>query len=210
MHILLVADKTGCRNTLEQLLDFWCTLDEWALPKIELAVLDELDECDQQSPRVRPVHNKPFQQNPRDLLFDDVAFIQEQEEQRTAEAMSVRIGVPEVIGQSAQEKIPPFRVQISGKVRQDCQRGVRGHHVDTLLVCLPNLDTQVKRKRIHQGNIILAISRVPLLQQLALDVRQERLLTGAQIIVHIGFQVSPHQCRGIIRKDARSNLDLGQ
>ena len=37
------------------------------LPELEAGVLDELDEGDEEAPRVRPVHDQPLQEHPSDL-----------------------------------------------------------------------------------------------------------------------------------------------
>ena len=37
------------------------------LPELEGGVLDELDEGDEEAPRVRPVHDQTLQEHPRDL-----------------------------------------------------------------------------------------------------------------------------------------------
>lgn len=39
-------------------------VDELVRPKLVLMILDKLDEGDEKTPRVRPVHNQPLQQNP--------------------------------------------------------------------------------------------------------------------------------------------------
>jgi len=56
-------------DRLEELLDLWCAGDELVLPELEAGVLDELDEGDEEAPRVRPVHYQPLQEHPSDLLL---------------------------------------------------------------------------------------------------------------------------------------------
>ena len=41
------------------------------LPELEGGVLDELDEGDEEAPRVRPVHDQTLQEHPRDLQKED-------------------------------------------------------------------------------------------------------------------------------------------
>ena len=39
-------------------------MHELVAPKFEVGVLDELDECDKETPRVRTIDDQPLQQNP--------------------------------------------------------------------------------------------------------------------------------------------------
>ncbi len=41
-------------------------------PEVVSRVFDELNEGDEQSPWVRPVHNQPLQEHARDLFLDDL------------------------------------------------------------------------------------------------------------------------------------------
>ena len=53
------------RYMLDLLLNFGCTVYKLVTPELELWVLDELNEGDQQSPGVGPVHYQSLQQYPR-------------------------------------------------------------------------------------------------------------------------------------------------
>ena len=55
---------------LRKILVLWCS--GAMAERIPPGVLDELDEGDEKAPRVRPVHDEPLQQDPRDLLLDDL------------------------------------------------------------------------------------------------------------------------------------------
>ena len=57
----------GPGDGLEELLDLWGAGDELVLPELEGGVLDELDEGDEEAPRVRTVHDQTLQEDPRDL-----------------------------------------------------------------------------------------------------------------------------------------------
>lgn len=46
------------------LLDLRGTVYKVVAPELEGGILDELDEGDEQSPGMRPVHNQPLQKNP--------------------------------------------------------------------------------------------------------------------------------------------------
>lgn len=46
------------------LLDLWGTVHKIMAPELKGRVLDQLNEGDEQTPRVRPVHNQPLQQDP--------------------------------------------------------------------------------------------------------------------------------------------------
>ena len=45
-------------------LNLWCAVDELVSPELEGGILDELDEGDEESPGVGPVHDQPLQQHP--------------------------------------------------------------------------------------------------------------------------------------------------
>ena len=64
---LLRGHHAGPGDGLEELLYLWGAGDELVLPELEGGVLDELDEGDEEAPRVRPVHDQTLQEHPRDL-----------------------------------------------------------------------------------------------------------------------------------------------
>lgn len=64
----LVYDA-GTRHGSEQLLDLRRAMHEVVRPELVNRVLDQLDERDEKTPRVRAVHNQPLQKHPRDLLL---------------------------------------------------------------------------------------------------------------------------------------------
>lgn len=47
------------------LLDLWGAVHKIMAPELEGRVLDQLNEGDEQTPRVGPVHNQPLQQDPK-------------------------------------------------------------------------------------------------------------------------------------------------
>ena len=68
---LLRGHHAGPGDGLEELLDLGGAGDELVLPELEGGVLDELDEGDEEAPRVRPVHDQTLQEHPRDLQKED-------------------------------------------------------------------------------------------------------------------------------------------
>lgn len=60
--LLLYHARAG--HGLEQLLDLRRAVHELVVPELEHGILDELDERDEQAPRVRPVHDQPLEQHP--------------------------------------------------------------------------------------------------------------------------------------------------
>lgn len=106
-------------------------------PELEGRILDQLDEGDEQTPRVRPVHYQPLQQNPKeqggnvnqvfvddaqrhrldlgsvspgDLLLDGLSVgLGKQIEHRAAEVVSVAVGVTQLIGDRIQEQVTPWK-----------------------------------------------------------------------------------------------------
>ena len=70
---IVISGLTHTRpgNTLKQPLDLLGAMREVICPEIVAWVLDQLNESDQKTPRMRPVHNETLQQNPCNLLFHD-------------------------------------------------------------------------------------------------------------------------------------------
>ena len=81
-------------------------MDELVVPELELWVLDEFNERDEQTPRVRSVDNQPLQQHACYLLLNRfrVGF-SEQIEQSTAEVVRVTVRISQLIGNGVQEQI---------------------------------------------------------------------------------------------------------
>ena len=59
------------RDVGEQPADLLARLRELVVPELIHGVLDELDEGDEEAPRVRPVHDQTLQEHPRDLQKED-------------------------------------------------------------------------------------------------------------------------------------------
>lgn len=68
----LVGPHARLRDRLEQALDLRVAVREGEAPEVVARVLDQLDEGDEQAPRVRPVHYQPLQQHARYLLLYDL------------------------------------------------------------------------------------------------------------------------------------------
>jgi len=80
------------------------------LPEVVGLVLDELDEGDEQPPRVRAVHNQTLQQDTSDLLLDCLCIgLREEGEQGTAEIVGVAVGVPQLVCYGIQEQVAPCK-----------------------------------------------------------------------------------------------------
>lgn len=114
-------------------------------PELEGRILDQLDEGDEETPRVRPVHDQPLQQNPKqrggnvnqvfvddarrhrpdlgaaspgDLLLDGLGVgLGKQIEHRAAEVVSVTVGVTQLIGDRIQEQVTPWKKKIRSLMR---------------------------------------------------------------------------------------------
>ena len=80
--------QTKTHKHLEQALDLRCAARERLLPETIARVLDELDEGDQQAPRVGAVHDEALQQHARDLLHDErLLGLQENVQKHAAEVV---------------------------------------------------------------------------------------------------------------------------
>lgn len=51
------------------LFDFWSASHEFMIPKFIRWILNQLNECDQQTPWMRSIDNQPFEQNSGDLFL---------------------------------------------------------------------------------------------------------------------------------------------
>jgi len=60
----------GSRHGFEKIFNFRRASDEIVSPKLELRILDQLDEGDEETPRMRSVDDETLEQHPRDLLLD--------------------------------------------------------------------------------------------------------------------------------------------
>ena len=80
------------------------------LPEVVAGVLDELDEGNEEPPRVRPVDDQPLKQHARDLLLNGLRVgLREEREEGTAEEVRVAVGVAKLVGYGVEEEVPPWR-----------------------------------------------------------------------------------------------------
>lgn len=83
-------------------------------PKFVNWVFDELNEGDEQAPRVRPVHDESLEQHPGDLLLHGLGVgLREQVQQAAREVVRVAVRVAELVRDRVQEQVP-------GNTRQHC------------------------------------------------------------------------------------------
>jgi len=79
------------------------------MPELELRVLDEFNERDKQTPRVRSVDNQPLQQHTRYLLLNRLRVrLGKQVQQRAAEIVRMTVGIAQLIGNGVQKQIPTY------------------------------------------------------------------------------------------------------
>ena len=80
------------------------------LPEVVAGVLDELDEGNEEPPRVRPVDDQPLKQHARDLLLNGFRVgLREEGKEGTAEEVRVAVGVAKLVGYGVEEEVPPWR-----------------------------------------------------------------------------------------------------
>ena len=90
------------------------------MPELELRVLDEFDESDEESPRMRPVYDEALEQDAGDLLLNRLDVrLGEEIEQRAGEVVRVRVGITQLIRDRVEEQVSAFRVQIHGEVLEN-------------------------------------------------------------------------------------------
>ena len=81
-------------------------MDKLVLPEVISGILDELNEGNEQSPRMRSVHYQPLQENSSDLLLNGFSIgLGKQRQQGTAEVVGVAIGIAKLVGNGIQEEI---------------------------------------------------------------------------------------------------------
>lgn len=75
-------------------------------PELVDWILDELNEGDEQAPRMRSVHDQPLKQHSGDLLLNRFGVgLGEQVQQSAAEVMRVAIRIAQLVGNSIQEQV---------------------------------------------------------------------------------------------------------
>lgn len=110
----------GPSHRFEELFNLRRAAHELMAPELEGWVLDEIDEGHKETPRVWTIHNEPLKQDPCDLFLDGFSVcFSEQVQQRAAEVVSVAVGVPQLVRNGIQEKVPPFGVQVHGQILED-------------------------------------------------------------------------------------------
>ena len=88
------------------LFNLWSTVDKLVLPEVVSGVLNEFNEGDEQSPRMRAVYYQPLQENSSDLLLNGFSIgLGEQREKGTTEVVGVVIGIAKLVGNGIQEEI---------------------------------------------------------------------------------------------------------
>lgn len=88
------------------LFNLWSTLHKLVTPELERGILDELNESDEQSPRMRAVHYQSLQQDSSDLLLDGLCIgLRKEVKEGAAEVVSVTVGVAQLIGDCIEEQI---------------------------------------------------------------------------------------------------------
>lgn len=81
----------------EELGDLWRNVEELLIPEIVPMVAEQLDEGDNQTPRVWAMNQEPLKQDlGRDLLVLACVDLLEQMQNQRTEPMGMRIGVTQV------------------------------------------------------------------------------------------------------------------
>jgi hypothetical protein len=89
------------------LFNFWGAVYELMRPELVDWVLDELNEGNEQAPRMRSVHNQTLEQHSSDLLLDCLRVgLGKQIQQGAAEVMRVAVRIPQLVGNRIQEQVP--------------------------------------------------------------------------------------------------------
>lgn len=105
-NLMFFFYKVTKTTTVNLLLNLWCAVHKLVAPELVHGVLDQLDEGDEETPRVRAVDDQPLEQHPGDLLLHGLRIsFSEQVQQAAAEVMRVAVGVAQLIGDRVQEEV---------------------------------------------------------------------------------------------------------
>ena len=170
----------GSGDRLEEIFNFWRATNKVVIPKLELGIFDQLDECDEQTPRMRTVDDEALQENARDLLLNGLQVgFGEEIQQSAREIMRVRVGITQLIGDGVEEQISAFRIEIDGQVLENVHvRGMGdggdGWSQTTVLTDVLNgLSADVEDESVQQRDVVTEPGFVGKLQ-VSTQVRQER------------------------------------
>ena len=161
----------GSGDRLEEIFNFWRATNKVVIPKLELGIFDQLDECDEQTPRMRTVDDEALQENARDLLLNGLQVgFGEEIQQSAREVMRVRVGITQLIGDGVEEQVSAFRIEIDGQVLENVHvRGMGdggdGWSQTTVLTDVVNgLSADVEDESVQQRDVVTEAGLVGKLQ----------------------------------------------
>lgn len=94
------------------------------VPELVDGIFDQLNKSDQQSPRMRAVHDQSFQKYASDLLLNCLRVgLGKQMQHRTAEVVRVAVGIAQLVRNRIQEQIATLRIQVNSKILEDIHVG---------------------------------------------------------------------------------------
>ncbi|RNA24402.1 hypothetical protein BpHYR1_020998 [Brachionus plicatilis] len=175
------------------------------IPEFKLRIFDQLNKSDQESPRMRSVHNQPFQQHPGNLFLNGFGVcLGEQIEQNASKVMSVTVWIAELIGNGIDEQVAALAVQVGDQrlkyINESAVDGVSkiGMSGSEALGAerLNAIRAHVHDQRVHQLNVVLGAEfgrRLQIGAQLAqkrngrptLNVRVQVALELVGHVVHV-------------------------
>lgn len=170
---------------------------------------------------MRPVDNKAFKKNPRDLFLNDflVRFGKEVE-QNTAKVVGMAIGVAQLVCNGAEEVVAPLGVEVDNQLLEDVhERAVRdgaGTLHRLALQLLDSADSDVEHQRVDDGEAESASaerridnSRVGC-QALSQAEQEGDGSTVPEVVVNVRFQVVRHQRRTVLGENRWRLIDFRQ
>lgn len=90
------------------------------VPELKRWIFNQLNEGNKKTPRMWPIYNQPFQENPCNLFLDSFSVgLCKKVQHGAAEVVSVAIWVPQLICNCIQEEISTFSVQVHSQVLED-------------------------------------------------------------------------------------------
>mmetsp|Transcript_25033 Transcript_25033/g.69879 ORF Transcript_25033/g.69879 Transcript_25033/m.69879 type:complete len:303 (-) Transcript_25033:2245-3153(-) len=202
------------RHTLKQFFDLLGAACEGVAPEVVARVLDELDEGDEQPPRVRAVDDEPLEQHPRDLLLHYLLpRLREEVQQHTREIVGVVVGVAQLVGDGIEQQIAALRVEVCRQALKDVHGGGVHHRGGARLPRLggDGLDAHVQHQRVDERRVVAGTKRRLLLrrqQQPRAQLRQKgHWVPRLEVSVHLALELGRQQA-ALIRDDAGGLGDL--
>jgi len=184
-------------------------------PEFVPRILDELDERNQQAPRVRAVDDETFEEHASDLLLDNTELgLREQVQNDAREVMRVAVRVSELVRDGIHEEVAAFHVQGLCELLEQFHRRALRNAARSIFaaVRLNGLNADVQDERVEQRNVVLGSRREcrRRCESESVDDVLAQVLGLTSLEVRVHFLTQRRRTEGVIRigVDSRSLLNF--